>query len=139
MKELPCFLLKNLCVLCGEKMQNDKLIHNWLVSYLKHRLSRDYDVIKVNQDGEKKNEYKGHYPDLILENHGMVLAVMEVETEKSATSEKADEWKAISRLGVKLIIMIPRAFKAKTLELLWSKGIADRTSVGSYEIKIDMP
>lgn len=120
-------------------MQDEKLIHNWLVSYLRQKLSRDYDEIKVNQDGGKKNEYKGHYPDLILENHGLVLAVMEVETENSITPEKGDEWKAVAGLGVKLIVMVPKALKTKTLDLLWSKGIADKTSIGNYEIKINMP
>jgi len=120
-------------------MQDEKLIHNWLVSYLGQKLSRDYDEVKVNQDGGKKNEYKGHYPDLILRNHGLVLAVMEVETENSITPEKGDGWKASAGLGVKLIVMVPKALKAKALDLLWSKGIADKASVGSYEIKINMP
>ncbi len=120
-------------------MHDEKLIHDWMVSHLKHRLSRDYKDIHINLNGEKKNEFKGHYPDLILGNHGIVLAVMEIETEKSVTPEKADEWKAISALGVKLIIMVPKPLKAKTVELLWQKGIADRTSIGSYDINIAMP
>lgn len=120
-------------------MDNDKLIHDWMVTHLKQRLSRDYRDMSINLNGEKKNEFKGHYPDLILGNHGLVLAVMEVETEGSITPEKADEWKALSVLGVKLIIMIPKALKAKTVELLWGKGIADKTAVGSYEINIKMP
>ena len=78
-------------------MQNEKLIHDWMVSYLKDRLSRDYNEIKANPGEEKDNEFNGHYPDLILGNHGLVLAVMEVETENSITSEKAEEWK--TRMG----------------------------------------
>ncbi len=122
-------------------MENDKLIHDWLVKYLSQRLSRDYKDIEINLEGEKKAEFKGHYPDLILGNHGLVLAVMEVETEKSMTSEKADEWSRIvgTGQGVKLIIMAPKALKAKIVELLWGKGIADKVAVGSYEINIKMP
>jgi len=122
-------------------MQDDKLIHDWLVTYLKHRLSRDYKDITINLYGEKRNEFKGHYPDLILGNHGLVLAVMEVETEKSITPEKADEWSRIIRTGegVKLIIMVPGASKSKVVDLLWKKGIADKAAVGSYDIKINMP
>ncbi len=122
-------------------MQNEKLIHDWMVSYLKQRLSRDYNDININLEGESKNEFNGCYPDLILGNHGLVLAIMEVETENSVTLEKADEWSRIvgTGLGVKLIIMVPRALKAKTLDLLWKKGIADKTSVGSYEINVNMP
>lgn len=122
-------------------MQSEKLIHDWLVTYLSQRLSRDYKDIEINLEGEKKAEFKGHYPDLILGNHGLVLAVMEVETEKSITSEKADEWSRIvgAGQGVKLIIMAPKALKAKIVELLWGKGIADKVAVGSYEINIKMP
>jgi hypothetical protein len=120
-------------------MDNDKLIHDWLVTYLRQRLSRDYKDININLEGERKNEFKGHYPDLILGNHGMVLAVMEVETEKSITPEKADEWKTLTTLGIKLIIMVPGASKAKVVDLLWKRGIADKVAVGSYEINVKMP
>ncbi len=120
-------------------MENDKLIHDWLVIHLQQKLSRDYKEIGINLEGEKKKEFKGHYPDLILGNHGMTLAVMEVETEKSINPEKADEWKAVANLGVKLIIMIPNASRAKVVDLLWKKGIADKTAIGSYEINVKMP
>lgn len=112
-----------------------------MVSYLKQRLSRDYRDISINFEGEQKNEFKGHYPDLILGNHGLILAVMEVETEKTITPEKADEWSRIvgTGLGVKLIIMVPKALKAKAVELLWKNGIADKTAVGSYELNVTMP
>ena len=119
-------------------MHNEKLIHDWMVSYLKERLSRDYNDIRINLD-EKKNEFKGHHPDLILGNHGHVLAIMEVETEGSITPEKADEWKKLTGLGAKLILMVPKQTKAKVVDLLWKAGMADKASVGSYEIAVSMP
>ena len=120
-------------------MKNDTLIHNWMVSYLKDRLSRDYDDIKINLGDDEHNEFKGYRPDLILGNHGMVLALMEVETDRSITPEKANEWKKLAGLGAKLILMVPRASKAKVIDLLWKQGLADRTSVGSYELNVSMP
>jgi len=120
-------------------MDNEKLIHDWLITYLRQRLLRDYKDIKVNLLGEKKNEFKGHYPDLILGNHGLILAVMEVETEGSIIPEKADEWKVLTGLGVKLILMVPKALRAKVIDLLWKVGIADKTAIGSYEITVNMP
>ncbi|MBI4697377.1 MAG: hypothetical protein HY758_00250 [Nitrospirae bacterium] len=120
-------------------MDNETLIHNWLVTYLRRRLSRDYKDISVNLDGEKKNAFKGCYPDLILGNHGLTLAVMEVETEVSVTPEKAEQWKSLTGLGVKLIIMVPKPLKAKVVDLLWKNGIADKAAVGSYEMQINMP
>lgn len=120
-------------------MQDERLIHDWMVTHLRQRLSRDYKDIKTNLEGERKNEFKGFYPNLILGNHGIVLALMEVETEGTLTEEKAEEWKRLSGTGVKLILMIPKALRSKTLELLWKMGIADKVSVGTYEINISMP
>ena len=122
-------------------MEDYKLIHDWMVSYLKKRLSRDYKDISINLEGEKKNEFEGYYPDLILGSHGLVLAVMEVETERSISPEKADKWSQIVGIGksVKLIVMVPRASKAKVVDLLWKRNIADKVSVGSYEINVSMP
>jgi hypothetical protein len=120
-------------------MGNEKPFHDWVVKHLKQRLSRDYQDIRINLEGEKKEEFKGHYPDLILSNHGMVLAVMEVETDKSITLEKAEEWKALTSFGVKLIIMAPGASKTKVTDLLWKTGVVGKASIGSYDINIRMP
>ena len=120
-------------------MKNEKLIHDWMVSHLRDRLSRNYDEIKANIGEEKKNEFNGHYPDLILINQGLVMAIMEVETESGISSENAENWKTVSGLGAKLILMVPRALKAKTIDLLWKRGLADKASVGSYDININMP
>jgi hypothetical protein len=120
-------------------MKNEKLIHDWMISHLESRLARNYDDVMANPGDEKKNEFKGYYPDLILGNHGMVLALMEVETENSITPEKAEEWKNLTGLGAKLILMVPKSSKAKVIDLLWKQGLADKTSVGSYDINISMP
>lgn len=119
-------------------MKNDQLIHDWMVSHLKERLSRDYDEVRINL-GDEKNEYDGFFPDLIMSNHGMVLAVVEVETEGSINDAKAAEWKKIAESGTKLILMVPKKTKAKVIDLLWKQGLADRASVGSYELNVTMP
>jgi hypothetical protein len=120
-------------------MKNGDLIHDWMISYLKKRLSRDYDAIKVNCDDDRSNEFNGHYPDLILENHGLVLAVMEVETEQTISAEKAEKWKTMASLGARLILMVPKPLKPKVIDILWKNGMADKASVGSYEMNVQMP
>jgi hypothetical protein len=45
----------------------------------------------------------------------------------------------MTQSGSKLILMVPKNAKVKAMELLWQNGIADRVSVGSYEISISMP
>ena len=120
-------------------MQNVDLIHDWMISYLQNKLSRNYDNVKVNRDEDRSNEFNGQYPDLILENHGLVIAVMEVETEKTISADKAELWKTMANLGVKLILMVPKKLKPKVLDILWKNGMADKTSVGSYEMNVQMP
>ncbi|MBZ0156587.1 MAG: hypothetical protein K8I29_10335 [Alphaproteobacteria bacterium] len=111
-------------------MANERLLHDLIVDHLKHRLSREYKEIQVNASGN---------PDMTLANHGLVLAFLEVETESSITPEKAEAWVEMTRSGTKLILMVAKSSKVKTMELLWQKGIADKVGVGTYEIAITMP
>ena len=111
-------------------MANEKLVHDLIVDSLRERLGREYREIKANPPGN---------PDLILANHGLVLAQVEVETEGTITPQKADAWKELVKQGTKLILMVPKNSKVKVTELLWEKGILDRVSVGTYDIAISMP
>ncbi|MFO0753274.1 MAG: hypothetical protein U0411_08125 [Thermodesulfovibrionales bacterium] len=111
-------------------MANEQLLHDLIVDHLRHRLAREYKEIRTNAGGS---------PDLVLANHGLVLAVLEVETESSVTSGKADAWAEMAHSGPKLILMVAKSAKVKTMELLWQKGIADKVGVGTYEIAVTMP
>ncbi len=111
-------------------MDNDKLMHDLIVDRLRGRFSREYSEIKVNAEGG---------PDIVLANHGLTIAIVEVETERSITSEKAAKWKEMAHSGSRLILMVPKAAKVRVTELLWKEGIAERVGVGSYEIVISMP
>jgi hypothetical protein len=111
-------------------MESDKLLHDVIVERLRRKFSAQYKEIQVNEGGS---------PDLILANHGLTLAVVEVETETTVTQEKAAQWKQMASTGQKLILMVPKNTKVRAMELLWQEGIADRVGVGSYEIAITMP
>lgn len=110
-------------------MERDSLIHDLIVDYVIERLKRDYREIRRNPDGD---------PDLILANHGIVMAYLEVETEGSINPEKAKRWKELTKKG-KLILMIPKGVKVKVTDLLWQEGITGSVSIGTYEITISMP
>lgn len=120
-------------------MEYGDLLHDMILEHLRRRLSKEYKEIGINRQGEKNAEYKGYYPDMILGNHGIVLAILEVETAESISEKQADRWKALSGLGVKLILMIPKEAKVKATELLWAKGLMGKVSVGTYEISVNMP
>ncbi|HYA11813.1 MAG TPA: hypothetical protein VEF37_02370 [Thermodesulfovibrionales bacterium] len=120
-------------------MEYGDLIHEIILEHLKRRLSREYKEIGVNRTGERKAEYRGHYPDMILGNHGMILALLEVETAESISEKRVEKWKVLSDLGVKLILMVPKDMKVKATDLLWSKGLMGKISMGTYEISVNMP
>jgi hypothetical protein len=120
-------------------MEYSNLIHEMILEHLRKRLSREYKEISVNKPAEKKAEYRGHYPDMILGNHGMILAILEVETAESITEKQAENWEKLSGLGVKLILMVPKDMKVKVTDLLWAKGLMTKVSLGTYEIAITMP
>lgn len=111
-------------------MERDKLIHDLIVDRMMEKYSPSYKEIKINSSGS---------PDLVLGNHGLTLAVVEVETEKSISTERAESWRTMAQSGTKLILMVPRNAKVRVMELLWGIGIADRVGVGTYEIVINMP
>jgi hypothetical protein len=111
-------------------MDNERMLHGLMVRRLEGRLRRDYKEVEVNPQGG---------PDIVLKSHGLTLAAVEVETEKSITPEKAEKWAEMAVSGTKLILMVPRSAKIKATDLLWQNGIMDKVAVGSYEIKIEMP
>jgi hypothetical protein len=120
-------------------MEYADLIHEIILEQVRRKLSRDYKEIGINRSGEKKVEHKGHYPDMVLGNHGMTLALLEVETGDSISEKGAERWKILSELGVKLILMVPKDMKVKATELLWSKSMMGKVSIGTYEISVTMP
>ena len=64
---------------------------------------------------------------------------MEVETGGSVTAARAPRWAEMAASGSKLILMVPRNLRVRAAELLWENGITDRVSVGTYDLRIEMP
>jgi hypothetical protein len=62
-------------------MGSEKQEHDLIVGHLKKRFSGQYGEVRVNEGG---------VPDLVLVNHGLTLAIVEVETQKSITPEKTE-------------------------------------------------
>lgn len=114
-------------------------LHDAVAEELKKRLRHQYKEIKVNTGGQKTHEYKGLYPDMILSEQGMVLAVVEIETENSFNPDRIALWKELAGSGARLMLMVPKPLKPKIAATLWDAGLVDKAAVGSYEISIQMP
>ena len=119
-------------------MELEDLTHDIMLEYIKKELSKDYKEIGVNKNDEKNVAYKDHYPDMILGNYGMILSLLELETERSVSEERAERSKILSKLGATLIIMVPKNMKVKATDLIWKKGLMGKVSLGTYEIVIKM-
>ncbi len=111
-------------------MDNEGLMHELIVERMRSKFSKEYREIKINPGGG---------PDIVLADHGLTVALVEVETDRGITAERASKWTEMAGTGTKLILMVPRHAKVRTTELLWKEGIADKVGVGSYEITITMP
>jgi hypothetical protein len=111
-------------------MENEKLLHDLIVERLRGKFAGQYKEITIHPGGD---------PDIVLANHGLTLAVVQVETGGSITSERAGKWKEMAPPGTKLILMVPKTARVRATELLWKSGLADKVGVGSYEIVITMP
>ena len=120
-------------------MEKEAAVHDAIAEEIRKKLRHQYREIRLNPSGQKLHEFKGQYPDLILSEQGMVLAVVEIETENSITPDKINIWKGMAGSGPRLILMVPKTMKAKLASMLWDGGLADKVSLGSYEISINMP
>ena len=117
----------------------DAVLHDAIAEELKKKLKHLYRDIKSNPLGEKLHEFKGQYPDIILAEQGMVLALVQIETENSIAPDKINIWKSLAGSGARLILMVPKGMKPKLASMLWDGGLADKVALGSYEISINMP
>ncbi|MDA8087338.1 MAG: hypothetical protein M0Z75_11620 [Nitrospiraceae bacterium] len=120
-------------------METEAVIHDAIAEEIRKKLRHQYREIKSNPSGQRLHEFNGQYPDLIFSEHGMVLALVEIETENSITPDKINIWKALAGSGPRLILMVPKTMKARLASMLWDGGLADKVSLGSYEISINMP
>ncbi len=119
--------------------QSEHAVHDAIVEEIRKKLRHQYKEIKINLSGEKAHEFNGEFPDMVLSEHGMVLALVEVETENSFSPDKIEVWRKLVSGGPRLMVILPKHMKAKLTSALWDSGIADKISLGGYEITITMP
>lgn len=108
----------------------EDMLKNIVIDQLKARFSRQYSEVHVNSDSS---------PHLILSNHGLKIAALCVETEKSLAENRADDWRAIVDGGLKLVLVVPVRLKARVTTLLWDCNLMTEATVGTYDVQINVP
>ncbi len=111
-------------------MSMDRHLKELLIHHLKQKL------IKVKQDLEPVHEPP---PDLKILSYGMTIGYIDIITEKEINLNRIEKWKQLISEGQKLIIVLPKEEKLKITELLWKEGLAEKVSVGTYEISLFLP
>lgn len=121
-----------------EAINDEQVLHDWVVGHLKEKFSRIYSDIKINPGDTKDYEFSGYYPDVLFINYGQVTQIIEVETSSTVNQDRVDHWKELSGLGVKLVVLVPKNRHKNAMELCWSNGLAAKVKIGTYEFQIDM-
>ncbi len=116
----------------------ERLLHDLIVSTVRKKLSREYSEIRVNFMDERKNEFHGHYPDIILISHGMVVGVIEVEIDTTLKKEKIDIWKEMIDKGIRFTLLVPENEKVRATELLWQAGLMGKVNIGTFDIRLSI-
>ncbi len=111
-------------------MKIEQYLKEFLLYHLKQRLS------KVKQDLEPVPEPP---PDLKIVSYGMVVGYIDIITENEIDSVRVERWKKLILEGNKLILIIPKEEKLRITEILWKEGLAEKVSVGTYEINLLLP
>lgn len=111
-------------------MSLEKHLKELLIQQIKQKLS------KIKQDIEPVPEPP---PDLKILSYGIVIGFIDIVTEKEISLHRIDKWKNLLSQGNKLIILIPKEEKLKITEDLWKEGIAEKVSIGTYEINLLLP
>lgn len=111
-------------------MSMEKFLKELLIHQLKQRLD------KIKQDLEPLSDPP---PDLKIMSYGMVIGYIDIITEKEIKPDRIAQWKKLLSQGNKLTIIIPKEEKLKITETLWKEGIAEKVSIGFYEMNLFLP
>lgn len=111
-------------------MSMEKHLKELLIYQLKQKLGR------IQQEIEPTEEPP---PDLKILTYGMILGYIDIVTEKEIALERINKWKQLISQGNKLILLLPKEEKLKITEILWKEGIAEKVSIGTYEINLFLP
>lgn len=111
-------------------MSIEKHLKELLIYHLKQKLGKLQQELETTQKPP---------PDLKILSYGIVIGYIDIITEKEISQERIDKWKELLSKGNKLIIVVPKDEKLKLTEILWKEGIAEKVSIGTYEIVLTLP
>jgi hypothetical protein len=117
---------------------DEQFLHDWVIRKVQEKYSRLYSEVHVNPGEEKNYEYNGSYPDIVVVNYGQTVQIVEVETRETINNERAAKWKALSELGVKLSLLVPKEMQNAARDICWKSGLVAKVNIGSFDVNLNI-
>lgn len=111
-------------------MNIEKSLKELLIHQIEQRLN------KLNQKVEPLSETP---PEMKIVSYGMTIGYIDIVTEKDLKAERIEKWKNLVSKGEKLILLIPKEEKLRIADMLWKEGLAEKVSIGTFEINLFLP
>jgi len=120
------------------RSKDEQFLHDWVIIKIKEKNRRIYSEVNINPADEQNFDINGKYPDVVLVNHGQVVSVIEVDTKESVDEQSTGKWKALSELGVKLTLIVPKEEQKKARDLVWENGLVAKVDIKFFDVQLNI-
>jgi hypothetical protein len=120
------------------RSKDEQFLHDWVIRKIKEKNSRIYSEVNINPAEEQNFELDGKYPDVVLVNHGQVVNVIEVDTKETVSEDSIEKWKALSELGSKLTLIVPKEDQNKARDLVWKNGLVAKVDIKFFDVQLNI-
>ena len=120
------------------RSKDEQFLHDWVIRKIKEKNRRIYSEVNINPADEQNFDINGKYPDVVLVNHGQVVSVLEVDTKESVDDQSTGKWKALSELGVKLTLIVPKEEQKKARDLVWENGLVAKVDIKFFDVELNI-
>jgi len=120
------------------RSKDEQFLHDWVIRKIEEKNRRIYSEVNINPADEQNFDINGKYPDVVLVNHGQVVSVIEVDTKETVDEESTGKWKALSELGVKLTLIVPKEEQNKARDLVWNNGLVAKVDIKFFDVQLNI-
>jgi len=120
------------------RSKDEQFLHDWVIRKIEEKNRRIYSEVNINPADEQNFDINGKYPDVVLVNHGQVVSVIEVDTKESVDEQSTGKWKALSELGVKLTLIVPKEEQKKARDLVWENGLVAKVDIKFFDVQLNI-
>ena len=120
------------------RSKDEQFLHDWVIRKIKEKNRRIYSEVNINPADEQNFDINGKYPDVVLVNHGQVVNVIEVDTKETVSEDGIEKWKALSELGSKLTLIVPKEDQNKARDLVWKNGLGAKVDIKFFDVQLNI-